>query len=122
MRPALLANENIPRQSVLALRQAGYDVHYIAETAAGLHDEQVLSLAVNEGRWVLTFDRDYGELIFGRRRTPPPCVIYFRLLDCRPEEAAQLLLPLLVEPQRFIGQFVVLSADGYRNRPLLALR
>jgi hypothetical protein len=39
-------------------------VLYIAEDAPKVADRDVLAIAVAEQRWVLTFDRDYGELIW----------------------------------------------------------
>lgn len=121
MKPRLLANDNCPRPSVQALRSAGYDVRFVAEESSGSPDEAVMAIPVREGCWILTFDRDCGELIFARRYAPPPCVVYFRLPSSRPETAASLLLPLLAEPQRLAGQFVVVEADGHRKRPLLSV-
>jgi predicted nuclease of predicted toxin-antitoxin system len=60
----LLANENFPLVSVQLLRQANYDVASITEDSPGIEDPEVLARAVDEQRIILTFDRDYGELIF----------------------------------------------------------
>ena len=59
-----LANENFPRKSVVYLRSAGYDVAYGSEDAPRAEDSEVIARAVLEGRIILTFDRDYGELIY----------------------------------------------------------
>ena len=67
----LLINENIPLASVIALREAGHDVLSISEHSPGIPDELVMAIAHNEQRIVVTFDRDYGELVF-RRRLPLP--------------------------------------------------
>lgn len=79
MKPRLLANENFPAPSIRLLRDGGYDVAAVAEGRGGLLDADVLGLAVEEKRWVLTFDRDYGELIFARGFAAPPAVVLFRL-------------------------------------------
>ena len=63
MKPRLLANENFPAPSVQVLRSRGYDVVAVAERGAALGDTGVLALAEAEQRWIVTFDRDYGELI-----------------------------------------------------------
>ena len=58
-----LANEDVPMASIRRLRAAGYDVASIIEDSPGVKDESVLSRAHAEQRIILTFDRDYGELI-----------------------------------------------------------
>lgn len=60
----LLLNENFPAPSTSLLRQFGFDVLSVAEEFAGMKDADVLSIAVREGRWLITFDRDYGGLLF----------------------------------------------------------
>ncbi|MGK7926452.1 MAG: DUF5615 family PIN-like protein [Spirulina sp.] len=59
-----LANENFPRMSILRLRELGYNVASCSEDAPEAPDEDVLARAVREERFLLTFDRDYGELIY----------------------------------------------------------
>lgn len=59
-----LADENFPRPAVEALRNAGFDVAWISEGQSGAADEQVLARAAAEGRTLLTFDKDFGELAF----------------------------------------------------------
>lgn len=59
-----LANENFPYPSVIELRQAGYDVKSILDISPSISDEEIMQIAINENRTILTFDRDYGELIF----------------------------------------------------------
>ncbi len=74
----LLANENFPLVSVQLLRQAGYEIASITEDSPGIEDPEVLARAVDEQRIILTFDRDYGELIYRFRLPPPKGVIYLR--------------------------------------------
>lgn len=66
----LLANENFPTSSVDLLRRAQHDVSSIAEESPGIKDDAVLARAVQQERLILTFDRDYGELIFRRGHAP----------------------------------------------------
>jgi hypothetical protein len=60
----LLANENFPLVSVHLLRQAGYEIASITEDSPGIEDPEVLARAVDEQQIILTFDRDYGELVY----------------------------------------------------------
>jgi len=60
----VLADENVPKKAVEALRERGHDVLWVAEVAPGSKDEEVLALAIREGRILLTFDKDFGERAF----------------------------------------------------------
>ena len=114
----LLADENIPAKAIEALRVAGLDVLSIREHAPGISDEEVLRLAVAQDRVLVTFDRDYGELIFAREAPVPPAVIYLRLASYRPEEPGHLLIEMLESSSQFHGYFVVVEKDVWRKRPL----
>ncbi|WP_375506794.1 DUF5615 family PIN-like protein [uncultured Nostoc sp.] len=114
-----LANENFPLPSVRLLRQAGYDVASVTEDSPGIEDTEVLTRAANEQRVILTFDRDYGELIYRLRLPSPTGVIYLRFRPHTPEEPATLLLNLLeIEGLQFEERFTVLERDQIRQRPL----
>lgn len=63
----LLADESCAGPVIRALREAGHDVAAIAEVAKGSTDENVLKLALNEQRILITEDRDFGELVYSRR-------------------------------------------------------
>jgi predicted nuclease of predicted toxin-antitoxin system len=83
-----LANENFPKASVIKLREAGHDVSAIIEEAPGATDQQVLIRSDRDGRIILTFDRDYGELIYKHKNIPAAGVMYFRFSPTHPEEPA----------------------------------
>ena len=112
----LFADENIPAKAIDTLRDAGYDLLFIRETAAGISDEEVLRIAVAQGRILVTFDRDYGELIFGEGREPPPSIIYFRAFPAGPGEVRDAVLSFLVDPDSIDGAMVIVSNQGIRRR------
>jgi predicted nuclease of predicted toxin-antitoxin system len=115
----LLANENFPLPSVKLLRQAGYDIASITEDSPGIEDIEVLTRATNEQRIILTFDRDYGELIYRLRKPSPTGVIYLRFRPRTPEEPATIWLNLSqTEGLKFEGWFTVIDRDQIRQRPL----
>lgn len=60
----LLANENFPYPSIFYLRDKGFDIVSIGMENPSIKDSEIMSIAINESRTILTFDRDYGELIF----------------------------------------------------------
>ncbi len=118
MKPPLLANENIPAPSVRHLRERGYDVVSVTEGSGSLADPKVLARAVEEARWIVTFDRDYGELIFARGLAAPPAVILFRMRSYRPEGPGRMLADMLDSGPELAGHFVLVEEAGVRKRPL----
>jgi predicted nuclease of predicted toxin-antitoxin system len=112
-----LANENFPKPSVNLLRQNGKDVLYISEFHPGIDDEKVVELASIEKRIILTFDKDYGEIIFRYNKLNPPSVIFFRTKGPDPLEAAENLLLVIKENLfSFENHFTVIANDSIRQR------
>ena len=70
-----LADECVAAPLVVYLRTGGHDVLYIAESAAGLNDSDVIALALRENRLLLTEDKDFGDFVFRRERTVPGVVL-----------------------------------------------
>lgn len=114
-----LANENMPLASIRRLRAAGHDVAAVIEDAPGSADTEVLARAVREDRIILTFDRDYGELIYRQQLPPPPGVVYFRLPPGSPEEPAQRVFQLLAIAGLILtGKFTIVEPGPVRQRDL----
>ncbi|MGH7953114.1 MAG: DUF5615 family PIN-like protein [Limisphaerales bacterium] len=79
----------------------------------------ILRRAHDEQRTLLTFDRDYGELIFKRRLAPPPAVLFLRFDPGTPLEPAEILLKLFqFSNLEWSGYFTVLTRDQIRQRRL----
>lgn len=113
-----VANENIPISSVRQIRAAGHEVLAVAEHKPSIADVDVLSWAVQEGAIVLTFDRDYGELIYRHQMPTPVGVVYFRFQPATPDEPAIQLLELLSSVETLEGMFTVVERSQVRQRPL----
>ena len=114
-----LADENVPRASILVLREHGMDVRSIGEDAPGTPDVRVLKEAHGEDRAVLTFDRDFGELIYRRGLQAPPAVLYLRFVPATPDEPAIIIRNLLDHVEiKLQGRFTVVTREGVRQRPL----
>ena len=111
-----LANENFPMPGILLLRNAGYEVISILEEYGGIKDEQVLKLAVENDYIILTFDSDYGTLIFKYNQISPPAVIYFRTKGKSPTWAAEILVDKLNEEIDFVNYFTVIEDNAIRQR------
>jgi predicted nuclease of predicted toxin-antitoxin system len=93
----LLANENFPAASVLLLRNMGYDIASIGMEYPGISDEYVMTLAEDQQRIILTFDKDYGELIYKHNYKPTHGVIFLRLAEYEPDEPANIIHRLFME-------------------------
>lgn len=113
---ALLLDENIPRSAAEALSRAGYDVLHIAQVEAAANDRRVLALARETARVLVTFDADFGDLVYRLGEAAPPAILYLRLHPIDGESAAALVIQALKEP--VAGQFVVCTREARRRRPL----
>ena len=112
----LLANENFPAPAIRKLRAAGVDVVAVIETMRSASDREVMAYARQEQRWIITFDRDYGDLVFREGLLPPPAILYFRQEPYPPERPAEIVLALLSEPRLLEGCMVVISQQNIRRR------
>lgn len=114
-----LCNEDIPRATVELLISKGCDTAYVADGHAGITDKEVIQNSLNEGRIIITLDRDYGELIFKHGLKPKNGVIYLRLHEFDPEMPAKIILGILKESKlSFSEKFTVIDQNGIRQRNL----
>lgn len=113
-----LADENFPLPSVAVLREAGHDVQHIGEISGGSPDEDVVALANDGGRTILTFDSDLGTLAIARDRPAHGGIVYFRLFRYAPDTPAHMLLDYLAaDPEvDFTGRITVFDPPRVRQR------
>src|SRR5262245_29895144 len=114
----LLANENFPLDAVEALRGAAHDVLWIREDARGSADAQILQIAQDENRIVVTFDKDFGELAF-RSKLPAQCgIILFRITPKSSQYIAQVAVQALASRDNWVGHFSVVEDNRIRMTSL----
>lgn len=118
LRPPLLANENVPAPLVRLLRAAGLDVEFVVEIMRAASDRAVLQHAAATGRWVLTMDRDYGELVFARQAPPPPAIVFLKQAPLSTEAFAERVLGLVSNAGDVAGHLVVIEHRRIRLRAL----
>ncbi|MFW6184415.1 MAG: DUF5615 family PIN-like protein [Chloroflexota bacterium] len=98
------------------LSHLGHDVTAIArDYPHALRDEDVLAIASDEERILITNDHDFGELIF-RRQLPHAGVILFRLHDEDLDTKSARLRYVLEHHQEELRSFVVVTERGVRIR------
>ena len=110
----LLADENVDMPTIRGLRAVGHDVSSVGETTPSIMDENVLALAYQEERVLLTFDKDFGELVF-RRRLPHAGVLLCRVAEIPMPERLTLITQILAQyGEELSGGFGVLTGHLFR--------
>jgi hypothetical protein len=112
----LCANENISEDCIVKLRQNGHDVLWIRESAPGSPDESVLERAHRENRVLITFDKDFGRLVFQRGARASHGVILFRILQGSSVVGAERICAALDSRDDWSGHFSVVDDFGIRMR------
>jgi predicted nuclease of predicted toxin-antitoxin system len=115
-----LANENFPLGAAQALRAHGDDVLHAAETLAGEPDPVILQTAIDQDRVLLTFDHDFGELVFRHQHPPAPGIVLFRLHQLPPDMLIAALETFFAAKPALRGSFTVVSPGQYRQTALPA--
>jgi predicted nuclease of predicted toxin-antitoxin system len=113
-----LANENFPRAAVEALRATGNDVAWMMTISPGRSDQEVLALAAREGRILLTFDKDFGELAKNSKLPAASGVILLRVPLPRPDGVGAQLAALITARNDWAGHFSVVEPTRVRMRLL----
>jgi predicted nuclease of predicted toxin-antitoxin system len=110
-----LLDQSTDARLLTHLKHLGHDVKRIgSHYPPGLPDQDVLTLAKQKNRILITDDRDFGELVF-RLKLPHAGVIFLRLGTYAP-------LSLKIERLSFVlthysdqlNQFIVVTTDTVR--------
>jgi predicted nuclease of predicted toxin-antitoxin system len=94
----------------------GHDVVRVALSDATAEDPDILAAAAENERILITYDRDFSELIFARTADQPPAIIYIRY---RPRDVTAVidrLLPVL-DFELLRGHMTVLDQQRIRRTP-----
>ena len=111
----LLFDENMPLASYRYLLSKGYDIEVITGDLASISDPKVLDLAISSQRTIVTFDSDFGELIF-KEGYRPAAVIYFRWQHYRPAEPGEYLHELLLSNDIIFEGFMTVFDRGFMRQ------
>jgi predicted nuclease of predicted toxin-antitoxin system len=110
----ILANENFPGDAVEALRDQGHDVIWVRTEAPGISDAEVLELAQNQNRILITFDKDFGELAFRTRLPARNGSVLFRISMPSPRRVSLAAVTALGSRDDWAGHFSVIEDDRIR--------
>ena len=112
-----LLDANVEYRIAIFLRSFQHDVKTIAhDFSSQLADHEVLAIATQEQRVLLTNDRDFGELIFHHHH--PHCgVILFRFKNTKDmSQKLAMLTKALQDYQNQLQEYLVLTPTGIRMR------
>jgi predicted nuclease of predicted toxin-antitoxin system len=114
----ILANENFPGEAVTVLRERGHDVVWVRTDAPGSSDQEVLEQAQAQGRLVITFDKDFGEMAFRWGLPASSGIILFRISTSSPAYVARIAVAVLEARTDWAGHFGVVEEDRIRMTPM----
>ena len=111
-----LANENFSNPSIDIIRNEGYQVISIRESSSGIADEEVIAFAIKNNLVIVTFDKDYGELIVLYKFINPPSVVYFKSKGNEPKSAGFRLLQYIQDNIILENHFTIIEDKNIRQR------
>lgn len=114
----VLADANIEAIVVDWLRLLGHDVVWAAELPPSTPDTELIELANKEGRFLITYDRDFGELVFYRKQIAHGIILLRSDASLQADRLALIQRHWTSIEAQVTGHFVVVSDRSLRIRPL----
>lgn len=104
---------------VKALRSVGHDVVAVAESHRSLVDQDVLKLAVNDQRILLTEDKDFGWLVFAAHAESQGVILLRFPSEFRDSLGEEIVRVVREHGSKLTGAFVVVRPGSVRISPKL---
>jgi len=118
MNPLIVADESVDFAIIVLLRESGFEVLAILEDYPSWSDDKVLDLAFRQVAYLITEDKDFGELTF-RFQKPSHGILLVRLPQAESEVKAALVLEIIQSDfERLWKKFSVLEPLKLRVRPM----
>jgi len=110
----ILLDESVARKIEDALFEDGHDIAAVRLLCPGAPDAEVMARAVRDQRILVTYDRDFGELIFRQAVRPAPTTLYIR---SNGESVATLIARIRIRLPRLEAGFLhVINGSVMRRR------
>jgi predicted nuclease of predicted toxin-antitoxin system len=117
-----LADENLERSIVHALRERGHDIETVPAEGAGTTDRELLGRALDQRRVLLTNDKDFAELTFLQGHAASG-IMLLRLARLNSREKALRVLEVVeAHGGRLEGAMTVVEQEATRFRVLPKVR
>ena len=114
-----ILDENVPLSIFKKLQTAGVDCILITEIQKGATDRKVLQIAKEQEKILVTFDKDFGYLIFRENVPIPKGIILLKFPMSSPEDSAERFWDFIVNyAERLEGNFIVVEENQIRIRSL----
>ena len=113
-----IADENLDRNLVFALRGEGIQVISIFEDHRGVSDTKVIEIANKNDAVIITEDKDFGELTY-RFKIKNRGIVLIRLSGLPNDEKIRIIKEVVSEyGDRLYGHFTLVKPDSIRIRKL----
>jgi len=96
-----------------------FDIRAIGSDYPGITGEEVIRIAIEEEekRTIVTYDSDYGELIFKYGYKPAAGVVYIRVQPTTPTDTARIIEKMAKDKNLiFNSTLTVVDAHGIRQK------
>lgn len=114
--PKFLVDESTGGGVSKLLQELGYDAYSVTEEMRGAPDQAVLNRAIQEGRVLVTNDKELASLALSYR---PSGIVLLRLADERTDVKLRIVRRVLNDHRNKIeGSMIVATERRIRIRPL----
>lgn len=115
--PRFLVDVNVGLSVAESLRDSGHDATFAGEVDWRMPDRDMLSLAHDEQRIILTMDTDFGELVYHSRQ-PHAGVLLLRMPGANRDEKVQVVQEIVSRyGDQLPNHFCVYRQGRLRIRP-----
>lgn len=115
-KPKLLIDQNIGLKTVSFLKQLGFDVKSLGDlNLKGKPDTDIVDVAKSEGRVIITFDKDFGEIYYFSEKGNMAVIVLY--LDDQTSENVNSVLNKFLgssDLKTIINKLVILYKDRMR--------
>ena len=113
--PKLLLDENIGFRVYGILLDKGYDVKTILKEKRGAPDEEIIKIAAEQNRIIITLDKDFGYLAQAYK---PPGIVLLRLRNPIVENRVKAIIRAIKLGGQLYGYITVVEDYRIRKRPI----
>ncbi|MBI4163668.1 MAG: DUF5615 family PIN-like protein [Candidatus Aenigmarchaeota archaeon] len=115
-KPKFLIDQNISPKTLSFLKDLGFDAKGLADFGlGGKEDEEIFGVAEREGRTVITFDKDFGEIYYFSEGKKVSVIVLY--LDDQTHENVNAILKKFLENtdlEPIKNKLVILYKDRIR--------
>jgi predicted nuclease of predicted toxin-antitoxin system len=112
------ADVNVEKPLVDFLSKQGYDIKWVPDYNCEMADEDLMRLAEEEKRILITNDKDFGDLIFLQKKLSAGTIL-FRVKGQKSQDKIKLVKKLLMGYRdKLVNHFIVITKAKIRIIPL----